>query len=109
MQMYLFFLNLGGYKPGEFEEYHYKVLSVATNKTSAIKQAKQTAFYQHCGFKGAESHIDDQYGVDVDDLHNVEDILPPLHKEHFRVKMIKTESLPKDTLNVGYVKISTLK
>ena len=22
----LFFLNLGGYKPGEFEEYHYKIL-----------------------------------------------------------------------------------
>lgn len=106
---HLFFLNLGGYKPGEFEEYHYKVLAVAPNKTSAIKQAKQTAFYQHCGFKGAESHIDDQYGVDVDDLHKVEDILPASHKEHFRLEIIKTESLPEDILHVGYVKISTLK
>ena len=25
----LFFLNLGGYKEGEFEEYHYKVIEVA--------------------------------------------------------------------------------
>ena len=71
----LFFINLGGYKENEFEEYHYKVLTVAQNKAEAIKKAKATSFYKHCGFKGATSHIDDKYGVDVDDIHEIEDIL----------------------------------
>jgi hypothetical protein len=26
----LFFINLGGYKENEFEEYHYKMITVAT-------------------------------------------------------------------------------
>ena len=34
----LFFLNLGGYKEGEFEEYHYKILVVAKTKAEAIKK-----------------------------------------------------------------------
>ena len=56
-------------KENEFEEYHYKVLTVAQNKAEVIKKAKATSFYKHCGFKGATSHIDDKYGVDVDDIH----------------------------------------
>lgn len=64
----LFFLNLGGYKPGEFDEFHYKMLAVAKDQGDAAKQARQTAFYKHTGFKGAASHIDDKFGVDVDEL-----------------------------------------
>src|SRR5688500_14204574 len=41
----LFFINLGGYKPGDFEEYHYKMLCVAADKAEAIHKSKQTAFY----------------------------------------------------------------
>ena len=37
----LFFLNLGGYKEGDFEEYHYKVVTVAKSKAEAIKKAKK--------------------------------------------------------------------
>ncbi|HWI89655.1 MAG TPA: DUF1543 domain-containing protein [Flavisolibacter sp.] len=51
----LFFINLGGYKPNEFEEFHYKVLTIATDKGFAIQKAKQTAFYKHTGFEGAVS------------------------------------------------------
>src|SRR6478672_2861996 len=72
----LFFLNLGGYKPDVFDEFHYKMLAVAANKSDAIKQAKETAFYKHTGFKGAPSHIDDKWGVDIDDVYEIEDILP---------------------------------
>ncbi len=72
----LFFLNLGGYKPGEFEEPHYKLLIIAADMAGAVKQAKQTAFYKHTGFAGATSHIDDRYGVDVDDAFQVHDFLP---------------------------------
>ena len=43
----LFFLNLGGYKEGEFEEYHYQSLVVAKTKGKAIRKAKQTTFYKH--------------------------------------------------------------
>lgn len=104
----LFFINLGGYKENEFEEYHYKVLTVAKNKVEAIKIAKQTTFYKHCGFKGATSHIDDKYGVDVDDIYDIEDILAPHYKEQFSLKITKSESSETDVLEIGYLKIDKL-
>lgn len=104
----LFFLNLGGYKEGEFEEYHYKVLVVAKTKAEAIKKAKQTTFYKHCGFKGGESHIDDQYGIDVDDIHNIEEILSNQFKSHYRLKITKTNGISEDEKHIGYVKIDKI-
>ena len=104
----LFFLNLGGYKEGEFEEYHYKVLVVAKTKAEAIKKAKQTTFYKHFGFKGAESHIDDQYGVDVDDIHNIEDILSDKFKSQYRLKITKTNVILEDEKHIGYLKIDKI-
>lgn len=105
----LFFLNLGGYKEGEFEEYHYKALVVAKTKGEAIKKAKKTTFYKHCGFKGGgESHIDDKYGVDVDDIHKIEDILPEKCKAQFRLKITPTNTTFEDEKHIGYVKISKL-
>jgi hypothetical protein len=104
----LFFINLGGYKENEFEEYHYKVVTVAKNKAEAIKKAKQTSFYKHCGFKGATSHIDDKYGIDVDDIYEIEDILAPQFKEQFSLKITKSEDLTPDTLEIGYLKIDKL-
>ena len=108
-QKKLFFLNLGGYKPGDFEEYHYKLLSVAETKAQAIQEAKQTAFYLHVGFAGANSHIDDKYGVDVDDVYEIEDILSPGLKEQFATVIGKDSGETKDDeLHVGYLKLSTL-
>lgn len=104
----LFFINLGGYKENEFEEFHYKVLTVAQNKAEAIKKAKATSFYKHCGFKGATSHIDDKYGVDVDDIYEIEDILSPQFKEKFKLKITKANSNQHDGLEIGYVKIDKL-
>jgi hypothetical protein len=104
----LFFINLGGYKENEFEEYHYKVLTVAQNKAEAIKKAKATSFYKHCGFKGATSHIDDKYGVDVDNIYEIEDILSPQFKEKFQLKITKTNSNQQDGLEIGYLKIDKL-
>ncbi len=104
----LFFLNLGGYKENEFEEYHYKMLSVANDKSEAIKQAKATAFYKHTGFKGADSHIDDKYGVDVDDLYEIEDILPASVKEKYSIVISPSEGIQKDAWHLGYTKLSSL-
>ncbi len=104
----LFFVNLGGYKENEFEEYHYKIVTVAPNKATAIKKAKQTTFYKHCGFEGATSHIDDTYGIDVDDIYQIADLLAPHYKERFQIKLSKTTSTSSDTLEIGYVKLDKL-
>jgi len=104
----LFFLNLGGYKPGDPEEYHYKLLVVAKDKGEAVTQAKQTAFYLHTGFDGATSHIDDKYGIDVDDVYEIEDILPAVIKTQFAIAIEKTGEVNEDDLHIGYVKLSSL-
>ncbi len=104
----LFFINLGGYKQNEFEEYHYKILAIASSLSEASKKAKDTSFYKHYGFKGAESHIDDKYGIDVDDIYNVEDILPATFKEHFSLQFSRRQFEKEDILQIGYVSIEKL-
>lgn len=105
----IFFINLGGYKQNEFEEFHYKMIIVAENKADAINQSKQTAFFKHTGFKGANSHIDDKYGVDVDDVFEIKDILSPDLKKQYSVWVEKTnEQLPEDELHLGYFKFETI-
>ena len=100
----LFFMNLGGYKPDEFEEYHYKILTVNEDKSLAILQAKETIFYKHTN----SSHIDDKYGVDVDDIYDVEEILPTHVKERYRLQITPTTSVEEDELHIGYLKLSKL-
>ena len=104
----IFFLNLGGYKPGEFEEYHYKMLTVAEKKSDAIKLAKATAFYKHNGFKGAASHIDDKYGIDVDDIYEITDILPAEIKSAFELKITPSKKAKKDEWHLGYLNLKKL-
>ncbi|MBB3105937.1 hypothetical protein FHS24_000428 [Psychrobacter luti] len=77
----LFFINLGGYQRGSFEEFHHKLLVVADSQADAIKQAKQSEFYKQFTFKdkgssfNAASHIDDKFEVDIDDIYNVNDLI----------------------------------
>lgn len=104
----LFFINLGGYKENEFEEYHYKLLTVSNDKGAAIQHAKQTAFYKHTGFEGAVSHIDDKYGIDIDDIYEIEDILPMHLKEKYSIKLSKTNNSIEDVFHLGYLKIDKL-
>lgn len=107
----LFFINLGGYKKEEFEEYHYKILVVANDKSEAIRQSKQTAFFRHTGFTGANSHIDDKYGIDVDDVYNIEDCLPATMKQQWRIQILhntKDELKKEDEMHLGYLKISDI-
>ena len=104
----LFFLNLGGYKKNEFEEFHYKMLLAATDKASAIKAAKQTAFYKHTSFKGAESHIDDKYGVDVDDIFEIADILPDEIRKEYSLQITPTPDAVEDEIHLGYFKLDKL-
>jgi hypothetical protein len=101
----IFFLNLGGYKPNDLEEYHYKILTVAKDKSEAIAKAKQTAFFLHDVFS---SHIDDKYGVDVDDIYEIEEILPEELKQQYSILIEPAAIIAIDELHIGYIKLSSL-
>jgi hypothetical protein len=105
----LFFINLGGYKKDEFEEYHYKVIVVAKDVDEAKARAKETAFYQHTGIKGAPSHIDDKYGVDADDIHAIEDILPKAMREKYSIEITPSARQHTDEVYLGYLPIFRIK
>lgn len=100
----LFFVNLGGYKENDFEEYHYKCLSVAQNSAEAIRQAKGQTFWKH----SVSSHVDDKYGVDVDDIYEIEDVLTSRAKEQFEIVIEETKRSSPDELHPGYLKLSKL-
>lgn len=104
----LFFINLGGYQENKFEEQHYTLLTIKDNRAQASKEAKDTFFYKHHGFKGAESHIDDKYGVDVDDLYEIQDILPSEQKEMYQLEIVPGANLREDKLHLGYFKLANL-
>jgi hypothetical protein len=104
----LFFINLGGYKENEFDEFHYKLLIPALDKASAIKEAKLTAFYKHTRFKGAESHIDDKFGVDVDEIYELQDILPAAVKSRYSITVTPQITGEKDEIHLGYFKLADL-
>ena len=106
----LFFFFFFGYKEGDFEEYHYKVVTVAKSKAEAIKKAKKTTFFKHCGFTdGGETHIDDKYGIDVDDIHKIEDILAVQYKSKYQLKITITNTFSTDEKHIGYLALTKLK
>src|SRR5688572_19621284 len=105
----LYFLNLGGYKKDEFEEFHYRMIVVAADKGEAVQRAKETAFFKHTGFKGATSHLDDKYGVDVDDLVEIQDILPLDLKECYTLLIQKnSDAVVEDEIHLGYFRLDKL-
>ncbi len=98
----LFFINLGGYQEMKFEEQHHFVLSVQQNKMSAVKKAKDTFFFQNNRFGKAASHIDEKYGIDVDDIHQIDDMLTPSHKTKYKM-IISSHNGPEiDIIHLGY-------
>ena len=113
----LFFINLGGYQQGSFEEFHHKLLIVADNQTDAIKQAKQSEFYQQFTYKdkdspfNAASHIDDKFQVDIDDIYDVNDLVsniqiliePMINNSH------ELANADEDKEYVGYLSIKNLR
>lgn len=100
----LFFINLGGYKSNVFDEMHERMIIAAPNMTEAKKLAKKTAFYKDFDAKGiATSHIDNKYGLDVDDAFDVEDILPQAQKEIFSIELSANLSAVSSEINIGYL------
>ncbi len=107
--LHLFFINLGGYRPNEFDEPHYKMLLASPDRASAIKEAKESAFYKHTGFAGAVSHIDDKYGIDVDDIFEIKDALSKKLKLKYRLKLTLMNNFTEDELHLGYLPIKNIK
>ena len=104
----LFFINLGGYKKNEFEEFHYKMIVAGESKSIAVQKAKQTAFYKHTGFKGAPSHIDDKYGIDVDDVFEIEDALSKQMSDVYSIVLTPGANEKEDIMNLGYYMLEKL-
>ena len=113
----LFFINLGGYQQGSFEEFHYKLLIVAANQAEAIKQAKQSDFYKQFTFNdkaspfNAASHIDDKFEVELDDIYNVNDLISNVDIIIEPIARALDDSLNvvEDKDYVGYLSIKNLK
>jgi len=101
----LYFVNLGGYRENEFEEYHYKRVVVADSLANAIGQAKRTVFWN----EHLSSHIDDKYALDVDDIYEIEDLLPASVKNEMAIRISEAEDgQPEDEIRNGYFKLSRL-
>ncbi|RYZ99377.1 MAG: DUF1543 domain-containing protein [Sphingobacteriaceae bacterium] len=105
----LFFINLGGYQSGKLEEQHYTVLSVHDERAEAIQQSKKTIFFKTNTLKGAGSHIDEKYGIDVDDIYRVEDILSPAFKNLYHIQITPAVLMEKDIIHLGYFKLDKIK
>ena len=113
----LFFINLGGYQQGSFEEFHYKLLIVADSQADAVKQAKQSEFYKQFTFKdkaspfNAASHIDDKFEVDIDNIYNVNDLISNVKIiiEPLARALDKSINVIEDKKYVGYLSIKNLK
>ncbi|HRH31313.1 MAG TPA: DUF1543 domain-containing protein [Candidatus Paceibacterota bacterium] len=104
----LFFINLGGYKEYQFDEFHYKMIVVAKDMSQAIAKAKETSFYKHVGFTSANSHIDDKYGLDVDDSSEVIDLLPEEIKNDYLIVINDNVRVDPDEIHLGYMKLDSL-
>lgn len=84
------------------------MLAAATEKSDAIKEAKKTAFFKHTHFEGANAHIDDKYGIDVDDMYKIEELLSPSTLEKYAIVLTEAKEDKPDLLHLGYFKLSSL-
>lgn len=114
----LYFINLGGYLPNEFEEFHHKLLVVADSLAHAKHQARQTAFYRQFdvpktpenALMPAVSHVDDGFRVDIDEMFAVSSLLDNGYQ--LRITPVHSVpnliSLPHDSWHIGYLSIKNL-
>lgn len=104
----LFFINLGGYQSNKLSEQHYTVLTVQSDRAVAVQESKKTVFYKTNTLKGANSHVDEKYGIDVDDIYKIEEILSDAMKENYRIHISQSSGLPDDEIILGYFRLDKL-
>ena len=104
----LYFINLGGYKTGEFEEFHKKFFVVAANMSEALAKAKQHDFMKEYSAdnigKAGVAHLDDQYKIDFepDDIICVSDKLD----DSYVLQLEQVDSHAENELVIGYKKLN---
>lgn len=107
----LFFINLGGYSRGRLEEQHYTLLTVQDDRLSALSASKQTEFFRTATIakvKGANAHIDEKYGIDVDDIYRIEDLLTEQDKMSYHISLIAESDTVPDEIHLGYFQLHKL-
>jgi hypothetical protein len=104
----LYFINLGGYKEEEFEEFHKKFFVVAANVSEALAKAKQHPFMQEysagsIGIAGI-AHLDDQHKItfEPDDIICVSDKLD----DGYVLQLEQAEDCTENKLVIGYKKLN---
>lgn len=100
----LYFVNLGGYKEGEFEEFHKKLFVVATGVTDVVTQLRNHEFMRQftppaLGTK-AKAHFDDKHKIefDADDIVCVADTI-----SDYEIALERTDSMGENETMIGYV------
>jgi hypothetical protein len=104
----LFFINLGGYQSGDLKETHHIMLTVQNDRLPAIKESMKTLFYKTNSIRGAHAHIDEKFGVDVDDVYRIEDVLSTELKEKYHIKITPVAGMVKDDIHLGYFKLDKI-
>jgi hypothetical protein len=104
----LYFINLGGYKENEFEEFHKKLFVVATAVSEALGKIMNHDFMkeyspENLGLAGS-AHLDDQYKIDfeADDIVCVSDAIG----DEFALTLEKVETPQENKMVVGYTHIN---
>jgi Domain of Unknown Function (DUF1543) len=104
----LYFINLGGYKENEFEEYHKKLFVVATRVSEALEKVRSHSFMKEyspeCLGPAGGAHLDDQYkiGFEADDVVCVSEAIG----NDYHLLLEAVESHPADQLMVGYTQLN---
>jgi hypothetical protein len=104
----LFFVNLGGYREKEFEEYHKKLFMVAPKVSDVFDRIMTLDFMkeyspEELGIAGG-AHLDEQYKIDMlaDDIVCVSEVIG----EGFMIGLELIENHPANEMIVGYTHIN---
>jgi hypothetical protein len=107
--MRLYFINLGGYAPGVFDEMHYRMLAAADSMASALAKVKQHPFYSEgkdVGNKG-RPHVDDKYDLNYE-VDNLTDLNSMFENEGYSIRLTKTDTFSQPEVVLGYMKVDSL-
>jgi len=52
--------------------------------------------------------VDDKYGIDVDDIYTIEEILAPPFKNNYSIQLTPVTEAEEDPLHLGYFKLENL-
>ena len=85
----IFFVNLGGYQEGVFEEMHKKLFVVAVDEVEAMAIAKRDPFFSD---STSSPHIDDRHALDEFEDDAPVDVGALVEPQGFHVRLEKVRS-----------------